>query len=1071
MLKKIIQRPVLATVISILIVIIGLIGLFNLPLTQFPEIAPPQVSVNAFYPGGNAEVVSRSVIVPLEEAINGVENMTYMTSSANNDGSASVSVSFKLGTNPDQAAVNVQNRVAQVTGILPPEVVQAGISTSKQLNSMIMVLEVSSEDNKKYDETFLQNYININILPEIKRIPGVGNAAIFGGHDYAIRLWMNPRQMAAYGITPQEVLGAIQDQSLEAAPGKVGQNSSEAMEYAIKYKGKLNRIEDFQGLVVRANADGSALYLRDVARIEFGAASYANANKADGHDGVAMGIFQTAGSNANEIQIAIAQLMEKAQRAFPRGVKYTVVYSTKTQLDASISQVKTTLLEAFALVFIVVIIFLQDFRSTLIPAIAVPVSLIGTFFFMQVMGYSINMLTLFALLLAIGIVVDDAIVVVEAVHSKMERKHLPALPATVSTMGEITNAIISITLVMVAVFFPAGFLKGSTGVFYRQFTFTLAVAILISALNALTLSPALCALLLKDKHSEEADRTTVAKKGFVARFFDAFNAGFKALTQRYVNTLHFLVLHKWITLSALAVITAVSVFLMSSTPKAFVPNEDNNFVVFGLSLPPGASLSRTTSTLRDATALIAGEKAIKTTVTISGLNPFGFNNSSSFATGFISLKPIAERGEVKDIDQLVEHYKEKFSPIKEGSIFAFTFPTLPGFGNFDGLEFVIQDRTGGSIKKFGQVADQFVSELGKDAKIGSAYMTFKADYPQLEIEVDNLKAKQLGVNVRDIMMTVQAYYGSMQATDFNLFGKYYRVFMQADIPYRADVVSLEGIFVKNMQGQMVPASSVVTLKRVYGPETINRYNMYNSISVNASPKAGVSTGEAIREVEALAARKLPQGFSYEWTGLSREENESGNQILAIFVMSLVFVYFLLSALYESYILPLAVILSIPTGIIGVFMAIRMAGLNNNIYVQIGLIMLIGLLSKNAILIVEFAIQRRRTGHTLIESALEGAALRLRPILMTSFAFIAGLIPLMNVKGNSANGNHSVSIGTAGGMLSGVLLGIFIIPVLFIFFQGLQERVSPHKMHHDGEHGVPPGHDPNEAAGSHDPHKF
>jgi len=1050
MLKKIITRPVLATVISILLVILGLIGLFNLPLTQFPEIAPPQVSVSAFYPGGNAEVVSRSVIVPLEEAINGVENMSYMTSSANNDGSASISVSFKLGTDPDQAAVNVQNRVAQVTGILPPEVVQAGISTSKQLNSMIMVLEISSDNNKLYNETFLQNYIKINILPEIKRIQGVGNAFIFGGKDYAIRIWLNPQQLAAYQITPQEVLGAIQDQSLEAAPGKFGENSSEALEFAIKYKGKLNNIEDFQSLVIKSNPDGSALYLKDVARIEFGSASYSNENKADGLDGVALGIFQMSGSNANEIQIAILEMMDRSAKSFPKGIKYNVVFSTKTQLDDSISQVKTTLIEAFILVFIVVILFLQDFRSTLIPAIAVPVSLIGTFFFMQMMGYSINMLTLFALLLAIGIVVDDAIVVVEAVHSKMERKHMAALPATISTMGEITNAIISITLVMVAVFFPAGFLKGSTGVFYKQFTFTLAVAILISALNALTLSPALCALFLKDKHHPEGDGSPLVKKGFVARFYDGFNTGFRALTHKYLVSLKFLFAHKWVALSALAIITAITVYMMNTTPKAFVPNEDNNFVVFQLALPPGASLNRTTEALAKTTNLLKGEPSINSTVTISGLNPMGFNNSSSYATGFICLKPIEERGEMKLIDDLTNHFNKKLSPVKEGSVFAFTFPTLPGFGNFNGVEFVLQDRTGGGFQKFGDVANQFVAELSKEKEVANARLDFKADYPQLEIDVDNLKAKQMGVNVRDLLMTVQTYYGSIQATDFNLFGKYYRVFLQADIPFRADAVSLDGVFVKNNIGEMVPVSAIVNLKHVYGPETISRYNMYNSIPVSVSPKQGVSTGQAIKAIEALAVKKLPVGYSYELTGLSKEESESGNQVLLIFIMSVVFVYFLLAGLYESYILPLAVILSIPTGIIGVFIAIQIAGLDNNIYVQIGLIMLVGLLSKNAILIVEFALQRRRAGHTIVESALEGASLRLRPILMTSFAFVAGLIPLMYVEGSSANGNHSVSIGTAGGMLSGVLLGIFIVPVLFIVFQHLQEKLSPHKKYHQEE---------------------
>jgi hydrophobic/amphiphilic exporter-1 (mainly G- bacteria), HAE1 family len=1044
MLKKIIQRPVLATVISVILVMLGLVGLTRLPLTQFPDIAPPTISVSAFYPGGNAEVVTRSVIVPLEEAINGVENMTYMRSTASNDGSASISVFFKLGTNPDQAAVNVQNRVAQVTSILPAEVIQAGISTSKQQNSMIMVIDIHSEDSKLYNETFIQNYTKINVLPEIKRVPGVGNAQVFGSKDYAIRIWLKPEQLAAYNLTPQDVIGAIQDQSLEAAPGKFGENSKEALEYVIKYKGKLNTPEQYENLVVRSNPDGSVLYLKDLARIEFGASSYASDNKVDGKDGATLGIFQTAGSNANEIQIAILKLMEKAAKSFPKGISYDIIYSTKTQLDASIRQVESTLVEAFILVFIIVFLFLQDFRSTLIPAIAVPVSLIGTFFFLQLLGFSINMLTLFALVLAIGIVVDDAIVVVEAVHTKMERSKLPAREATYSAMSEITGAIISITLVMSAVFLPVGFMEGPTGVFYRQFAFTLATAILISALNALTLSPALCALLLKNSHSGEGKEKITARKSFAGRFFSAFNAGFSAMTNRYAGGVRFLAGHRWITAGMLGLIIALTVWLMQTTPKGFIPNEDDNFVVFMAALPPGASLDRTTTVLRRADTMLRNEKAINTTVTFSGFNMLSNSSGSAYAMGFVNLKPFRERGGISDIKDVVSHLTEKFSPIKEGNFSVFTMPTVPGFGTFNGLEFVLQDRSGGSIQKFSETANGFLATLLQQKEIGTAFTLFKANFPQLEMEVDDIKAKQLGVSVRDLMTTLQAYYGSMQAADFNRFGKYYRVYVQADIPFRNDPSSLDGIFVRNQTGQMVPVSTLVKLKRVYGPESIDRYNLFNAISINATPGKGYSTGDAMKAVEAVAAKSLPQGYSFEWTGLSKEEKESGSQMLLIFGLSILFVYFLLSAQYESYILPLCVILSIPTGIAGVFVAIRLTGIDNNIYVQVGLIMLIGLLAKNAILIVEYALQRRKAGHTLLASAIEASKLRLRPILMTSFAFIAGLIPLMNVKGSSAQGNHSISIGTAGGMMSGVLLGLFIIPVLFIMFQYLQEKISAEK---------------------------
>ncbi|NBA85509.1 efflux RND transporter permease subunit [Emticicia sp. CRIBPO] len=1042
MIKRIIERPVLATVISIIIVILGIVGLLKLPLTQFPDIAPPSVSVSAVFPGGNADAVMRSVITPIEEAINGVENMTYIQSAASNDGSGVINVFFKLGTNPDQAAVNVQNRVAQVTGQLPPEVIQAGITTVKQQNGMIMIVDIYSEDSKKFDETFLQNYARINVTPALKRVTGVGNVQIFGTKDYAIRIWLNPQQLATYHLSPQEVLDAIRDQSLEAAPGSLGESTNEAMQYVIKYAGKFNTPEQYENIVIRAENSGNNLLLKDLARVEFGSANYSVNNRTNGKHCVTMAVFQTTGSNANEIQTKINGLLEQMEPTFPKGVKSHVSYSTKRQLDASISQVQNTLIEAFVLVFIIVFLFLQDFRSTLIPAIAVPVSLIGTFFFLQMLGFSINMLTLFALVLAIGIVVDDAIVVVEAVHSNMEKTHQSAKAATTQAMSEITGAIVSITLVMTAVFVPVGFMEGSTGVFYRQFAFTLAIAILISALNALTLSPVLCALLLKNNHAENASGKPA---GFRKRFFSAFNSGFDAVTGKYVRSVGFLVKNKWLSLGALAVVSVVAFWLMNSTPKGFIPSEDDNFAAFAVALPPGASLARTSEVIRKADSILQKEPAIFSTTIISGFNMLGNNAGSAYATGFINLRSLEERGEVKDIDKIVIMLGEKLSTIQDANFSVFTMPTVPGFGTFDGLEFVLQDRESIPIEKFNQVAHKFIGEISKRKEVAQAFTMFNASFPQYELVVDQIKAKQLGVRVSDLMMAMQIYYGSVQANDFNRFGKYYRVYMQADAPFRANESSLDGIFVKNATGQMVPVSTLASFKKIYGPESINRYNLFNSIAINASPAPGFSTGDAMLAIEEVASKTLGTGFTYEWTGLSKEQKESGNQMVFIFALVLLFVYFLLSAQYESYLLPLAVLFSLPVGVIGVFTAVKLAGLDNNIYVQVGLIMLIGLLAKNAILIIEFGVQRRRAGKTLVEAALEAAKLRLRPILMTSLAFIAGLIPLMNASGPSAVGNISISIGTASGMLTGVVLGVFIIPVLFIVFQYLQEKVSIKKI--------------------------
>jgi HAE1 family hydrophobic/amphiphilic exporter-1 len=1040
MFKKFIERPVLATVISILLVILGVISLIKLPLQQFPDIAPPAVLVAAVYPGANAETVLRSVAPSLEESINGVENMSYMSSTASNDGTLAITVYFKQGTNPDQAAVNVQNRVTQATSQLPAEVVQQGITTTKQQNSLIGAVGMYTEDNKKYDQTFVANYAQINIIPELKRIPGVGSATIFGGvKDYSMRVWLNPNQMTAYKITPAEVMAAIQDKNLEAAPGKFGERSKETFEYVIKYKGKLTKPEEYENIAIRANADGSVLHLKDVARVELGAYSYTSVTHLNGHDGIAIGIIQLAGSNANEIQIAVDKLMEKASKDFPAGIKFNNFYRTKTALDESIDQVEHTLIEAFVLVFIVVFIFLQDFRSTLIPAIAVPVAIIGTFFFMNLFGFSINLLTLFALVLAIGIVVDDAIVVVEAVHAKMEHKHLAPKAATTEAMHEITGAIISITLVMAAVFLPVGFMNGSTGIFYRQFAFTMSIAIVISAVNALTLSPALAALFLKSNHPKEGE--IVVKKGFKEKFYAGFNSSFSAITNRYVGGLKFLIKNKWISMGGLALIIVATVYLVRTTKSGFIPTEDQGFVAISVSTPSGTSLDGTTKVLKQAEDDLKALPAARFVTAISGFNLLTSSNSPSAAVVFVLLKPNKDRGAVKDINAIQDIIRGKLGGVTGGSFFVFSFPTVPGFSNVEALDVVLQDKTGGKLDKFSGVANNFIGELMKKPAIAYAFTSFKADYPQLQLEVNDEKANQLGVSVKDILSTMQAYFGSAQASDFNRFGKYYRVVVQADIADRTDPSSIDRVFVKNKTGDMVPINTLVKLTRVYGSETASRYNLFNSIEINAIPKPGYSSGDAIKAIQEVAAAQLPSGFAYEFSGQTREELSSGGQSAIVFMLCLVFVYFLLSAQYESYILPLAVILSIPTGIIGVFVVLGLTGIENNIYVQVALIMLIGLLAKNAILIVEFAVQRRKAGQPLVAAAIEAARLRLRPILMTSLAFVFGLFPMSIATGPSAQGNHSISIGAAGGMVSGVLLGLFVIPVLFVIFQNLQEKIT------------------------------
>lgn len=1044
MLRNIISKPVLATVISILLVILGSLALNKLPLQQFPDIAPPSVVVTANYPGANAETIIRSVAPSLEEAINGVENISYMSSIASNDGTLTITVYFKLGTNPDQAAVNVQNRVSQATSQLPPEVVQQGVITNKQENSIIMATGIYTLDEKKYDETFLNNYALINLIPEIKRIPGVGAAQIFGGgKDYSMRVWLNPAKMETYHITPVEINAAIQDKSLEAAPGRMGDRSPEVFEYVLKYKGKLNKPEDYENIILRANADGSVLRLKDVARVELGSFIYSDAQRLNGRTGVAIVILQLPGSNSNQVQIAVNEFMKRASKDFPKGIEFKTFYSTKRSLDASIAQVKRTFLEAFSLVFLVVLVFLQDFRSTLIPAIAVPVAIMGTFFFMSVFGFTINLLTLFALVLAIGIVVDDAIVVVEAVHRKMEQNKGTPQQATIEAMREITGAIISITFVMAAVFLPVGLMEGSTGLFYRQFAFTMAIAIVISAVNALTLTPALAALFLRNRHDDEHKENY--DRSFSKKFFTGFNAGFGSVTRRYGETIRFLIKRKWIALAGLVAVIVGCVWMVKHTQTGFIPTEDQNFIAIAASMPSGTSLERTKDIMREAESKLKQLEFQDFVINITGYNLLTTSTSPSAGIFFIILRDPNKRGKVSEINKLIGVVQQTMNTIRGGLFFAFSFPTVPGFSNVEALDVILQDRTNGPLDKFSTLSGDFIRELNKQPEIALAFTTFKADYPQYEIQVDEDKVGQLGLSVRDILQTVGAYYGTSQASDFNRFGKYYKVVLQAEANQKNDPNTLSKIYVKNRLGNMVPVSSVVTLKRVYGSETASRYNLFNSIELNVIPKPGHSSGEVIDIIRKLGDSKLPSGFRYEFTGQTKEEIQSAGQSVFVFILCVVFVYFLLAAQYESYILPLAVIFSIPTGVLSVFVAISTKGIENNIYVQVALVMLIGLLAKNAILIVEFALQRRRAGMTLTEAAIEAAKLRLRPIIMTSFAFVFGLFPMSIAVGPSAQGNHSISYAAAGGMIGGVFLGLLLIPVLFVIFQYLQERVTSKKI--------------------------
>ena len=1030
-LNTFINRPVLSTVISIIIVILGFIGLTSLPIEQYPDVAPPTISVSANYQGASAETVLNSVVVPLEEQINGVEGMTYMTSTASNDGSCRITIYFEHGVDPDMAAINVQNRVTQASNLLPAEVTRAGVTTQKRMTSMVMAFAVYSE-NPAFDEAFVQNYADINIIPAIKRINGVGDASALGARTYSMRIWLKPDVMASYGISTAEISAALAEQNIEAAPGKFGQNGNQSFQYVLKYKGRLSTPEEFENIVLRTDDAGNILRLKDVTRIELGGLDYSISSRAQGNPSVMVPIYQIAGSNATQVVQSIKETLNDLSKSFPEGIKYVVLMDTTDFLFASIDKVIETIIEAFILVFIVVYVFLQDFRSTLIPAISVIVSLVGTFFFLNLFGFSINLLTLFALVLAIAIVVDDAIVVVEAVHAKLDQGYKSPRKASIDAMSEIAGAIVSITLVMAAVFIPVTFVGGTTGTFYTQFGMTLAIAILISAVNALTLSPALCAIFLSAK--EEHGKGT----SFASRFHKAFNVFFESMKEKYRRLVERMAHMKATAFGIIIALSGLLLYLMQTTPTGFVPAEDNGVFMVDVALPPATSMERTQEVLNKVDSIIASNPLVAARVMING---FGFisSNGSSYGAFMCKLVPWEQRTKKgQDLNSVTASIQAAVSQIKDANIMIFAPPAVAGFGISGGFEFSLQDRTGGDLNDFVATAQQFLVALNQRPEIGYAMTSFKNNFPQYMVNIDAAQTKMAGTSPSEVLGALQAYYGGLYASNFNLFGKLYRVMIQADTMYRRNPETLNNVYIP-IGGQMAPITNFVTLEKVYGPENINRFNLFTSISVTGQPNPGYSSGEALAAIKEVADQSLPQGYGFEFSGLSREEQSSSNQIGGILVLCLVFVYFILCALYESYILPLSVILSLPLGLSGSFLFARMMGADNDIYLQTALIMLIGLLAKNAILIVQFALARRQQGETIVQAAIDGASARLRPILMTSLAMVIGLLPLMFATGVGANGNRTIGAGAVGGMLIGTIFQLIVVPTLFIVFQSLQER--------------------------------
>ena len=1110
-----INRPVLSTVISIFIVLLGLIGLFSLPVTQFPDIAPPTIRVSTTYTGANAQAVLNSVIAPLEESINGAEGMTYMESTATNTGSADITVYFEQGFDPDMAAVDVQNRVAKAQNLLPAEVTQVGVLTQKRQSSMLLMVALY-DPTGRYSMEFIDNYAKINMIPQLQRVSGVGDVMSFGA-DYSMRIWLKPDVMAQYGLMPSDISYALSEQNIEAAPGAFGEQGNQSFQYTLKYKGRLSTPEEFENIVISAKPTGEVLRLGDVAKVELGRVTYGFSNSLNGYVSTSCIVFQTAGSNATQIINDCLAVVDNMKKELPAGLEIAVPMNNNDFLNASIHEVTKTLIEAFILVFFVVYVFLQDIRSTIIPAIAIPVALVGTFFFMNLIGFSINLITLSALVLAIAIVVDDAIVVVEAVHAKLDVGYKNARKASIDAMSEIGGAIISITLVMMLVFIPVSFMSGTTGVFYRQFGLTMAIAIGISALNALTLSPALCAVFLKghDNHDSLGKRMGDAYSAagqavaqnvkrrftldlpplitfaflvatitfmvlgwynihkplqlviasvcaivtilgiFGKRFHKGFEIGFGRILKAYSKFTTFFINHKITSFSIVGVAVAILVWLMSITTSTLVPNEDTGVLFCMVDMPPGTSQERTDEVLDQIDQILATVPEIEYRQKISGYS-FMAGQGATYGTFILKLKNWEDRKQADQTSDAIlgKLYAMTGSAIKDGRVVLFAPPMISGYSLTNGFEIKMQDRTGGDVNDFFAVVQGFLGKLNQQPEVQVAYTTFNPTFPQYMIDIDAAKAKQAGISPRDILTTLQGYYGGMYVSNFNRFGKIYRVMMQANPEARVSPETLAAIKIRN-GGEMASVSNFVNITKVYGPDLLNRFNMFQSISVTGNPAPGYTSGDCLAAIERVAAETLPPGYGYEYSGMTREEASSGagTTTAIIFGLCLLFVYLLLSAQYESYILPWAVIFSIPFGLMGTFIFAQIFGITNNIYLQIALIMLIGLLAKNAILIVEFAIERRRMGMSVVKAAIDGASARLRPILMTSLAMIIGLLPMMFATGAGANGNRALGTGSIGGMLIGMILQVLIVPALFVIFQKIQEKISPLKWEDTDNQGI------------------
>ena len=1038
MVEMFIRRKVLSLVISILFVLLGIMALLKMPITQFPDIVPPSVTVTAKYTGANAEVSANAVALPLERAINGVPGMTYMSTVTSNDGLTLIQVFFEVGTDPDVAAVNVQNRVTTILDELPEEVIRAGVTTEKEVNSMLMYLNITSTDPSQ-DEQFIYNFTDINVLQELKRIDGVGRAEIMGQKEYSMRVWLDPQKMAAYSISADEVITSLQKQNISAAPGKVGETSgktSSQLQYVIKYKGKFFEPKQYEEVPIRSDVNGTILKLKDIAKVEFGAMNYGMVSKTDGRPSASIMMKQRPGSNASEVIESVKAKMDELKvTSFPPGMEYNMAYDVSRFLDASISAVLTTLIEAFILVGIVVFIFLQDWRSTLIPVLAVPVALVGTFAFMNMLDFSVNLLTLFALVLAIGIVVDNAIVVVEAVHVKME-EGMNAMDATVSATKEIAGAVVAITIVMSAVFIPVAFLDGPVGVFYRQFSLTLAISIVISGVNALTLTPALCAIILKPHDHNK-------KKTIIDRAFQSFNTGFERLTNGYVGILSKFATRTTVTFGLLFLFVGLTFVTSKFLPTGFIPMEDQGMVYVSVTTPQGATVERTEKVLDEVTVIAKKIEGVENVTTLAGYSIVTEIAGSSYGMAMINLKDWKQRS--ISVNDLITELSQKTKGIADAQIEIFAPPTVPGFGNTSGFELRLLDRTGGTIENTDKITKDFVKKLNEAPELQNSFTSFDATFPQYMINVDYDMAAKKGISVDNAMSTLQTMLGSYYATNFIRFSQMYKVMVQASPEHRDTPESILNLYLKNDKGEMVPFSTFITIEKVYGPEVLTRYNMYMSAMINGEPADGYSSGDAIAAVERVAKETLPRGFDIEWSGMTREEILSGNQTVYIFLICLLFVYLLLAAQYESFLLPLPVLLSLPTGIFGSYIALVLAGLDNNIYAQVALVMLIGLLAKNAILIVEFAVARNKQGYDIIPAAIEGARQRLRPILMTSFAFVAGLIPLCIASGAGAIGNRSIGTAAAGGMLIGTIFGLVVIPGLYIFFAKLENKKKDEKI--------------------------